>query len=185
MEQFADATNEIRRGDHLVAGPDPRDATQSRCSPAVPLETAAAYGAPHALGEPAPRTGRSRARARAGRNAAPRGRALPRARRETARERDPPVPELTPRRGRGADVVEPVRPALAPAAHGVEVRGLDLERDRPGADRSVVDLAYGRHLRGRAAHEDLVGEVEVGADEVRLLDRVAEILRDLDHRCRA
>ena len=39
-----------------------------------------------------------------------------------------------------------------------------------------------RHLGGRPAHEHLVGEVEVGADQ-RLLDHlVAEVARDLDDR---
>src|SRR4029079_19109864 len=38
-----------------------------------------------------------------------------------------------------------------------------------------------RYLGGSAAHEDLVGEIEVGADQVLLDDAVPEILWDLDH----
>ena len=45
MKQLAEATNEY--GDVITSSPSPRPAiAQSRCSPAVPDETAAAYGAP-------------------------------------------------------------------------------------------------------------------------------------------
>ena len=76
-------------------------------------------------------------------------------------------------------VVEPLRPPLALAADGVEVRRLQLQRDSADAELVVVDRAQRRHLGGGAAHEHLVGQVEVGADE-RLLDHaVAEVLGDL------
>ena len=53
----------------------------------------------------------------------------------------------------------------------------------PGGPMSaVVHLADRRHLGGRSGHEDLVGGHEVGADQVLLLDGVAEVLRDLDQR---
>ena len=52
----------------------------------------------------------------------------------------------------------------------------------PDADLAVVDRAQRRNLRRGADHEYLVGEIEVGADEERLLDAVAEILSDLDDR---
>ena len=45
MKQFADATND--NGDVITSSPPPSPAMrQSRCNPAVPLDTAAAYGAP-------------------------------------------------------------------------------------------------------------------------------------------
>ena len=50
------------------------------------------------------------------------------------------------------------------------------------ADLVVVDRAHRRHLDRRAGHEDLVGHVEVGADQRLLDDRVAEVLGDLDDR---
>ena len=79
-----------------------------------------------------------------------------------------PAAHASPARRGG--VLEPLRPALAAAAHRVEVRLLDLQRDRARAPISlVVDRAERRHLGGRAGHEHLVGEVEVGADQ-RLLD---------------
>ena len=50
MAQFAEATNEY--GDVITSSPAAMPARrQSRCSPAVPLDTAAAYGAPTVLGE--------------------------------------------------------------------------------------------------------------------------------------
>ena len=74
-------------------------------------------------------------------------------------------------------------PALAPPVDRVEVRLLDLLRHgarRP--DELVVDLADRRHLGGRADHENLVGEIEVGADDRLLDDAMPEVLGDLDHR---
>ena len=58
----------------------------------------------------------------------------------------------------------------------VEVRLLQLERHRADADLPVVDRPHRRDLRRRPDHEDLVREVEVGADEQRLLDGVAELV---------
>ena len=52
-----------------------------------------------------------------------------------------------------------------------EVRLLDRERHRPDADLVVVDGAQRRHLGGSAAHEDLVREVEIGADQSLLRRR--------------
>ncbi len=47
MAQFAEATNEY--GDVITSSPGPTPAaTHSMCRPAVPLDTAAAYGAPTA-----------------------------------------------------------------------------------------------------------------------------------------
>jgi hypothetical protein len=65
--------------------------------------------------------------------------------------------------------------------HRVEVRLLDLLRHRSGrTDDVIVHLADRRHLGGRADHEDLVGEIEIGADQRLLDDAVTEVLRDLD-----
>ena len=52
----------------------------------------------------------------------------------------------------------------------------------PDAELVVVDRAERRHLGGGAAHEHLVGEVEIGADQRLLEHRVAEVLRDLRDR---
>src|SRR5215218_10061727 len=92
---------------------------------------------------------------------------------------------LSLRGSRVADlrVLEPLGPAFALAAARVEVCRLQLLCHRPGRpDLAVVDLADRRHLGGGAGHEDLVRSDEVGPDEVRLLDGVAEVLRDLDQR---
>src|SRR5439155_1130052 len=75
--------------------------------------------------------------------------------------------------------LEPLPPALARAPHRVQVPLLDLERNRPDAELVVVDGPQRRHLGGGAAHEHLVREIEVGADQLLLHDLVAEILRDL------
>ena len=50
------------------------------------------------------------------------------------------------------------------------------------AERVVVDLAHRHQLGGGAGEEHLVGEVELGAGDVALLDLVAEVAGDLDHR---
>ena len=54
---------------------------------------------------------------------------------------------------------------------------------RAVADRVVVDLAHRDELGGGAGHEDLVGEVELGARDVALDDLEAEVPRDLDRAC--
>src|SRR5207247_7995921 len=78
-------------------------------------------------------------------------------------------------------VFEPLRPALALAATGVEVGCLKLLRHRPRwPDHAVVDLADRRHLAGGAGHEDLVRGHEVGAAQVLPLARVPHVLRLLD-----
>ena len=46
----------------------------------------------------------------------------------------------------------------------------------------IVDLAQRSHLGGGAGHEQLVCEIQIGADELFLDDGVAEVLRDLDDR---
>ena len=46
----------------------------------------------------------------------------------------------------------------------------------------VVDLAYRHDLSSRARHENLVSQVHLGARDVALDDRVAEIAGDLDDR---
>src|SRR5581483_930011 len=129
-----------------------------------------------------PRTVRRSGRARACPSGARRPRALPRARRDTAPRAGPrrlPASRLRAARR----VLEPLRPALAAAVHGVEIRLLQLDRHRTGrADDVVVDLADRRHLGRGADHEHLVCEVEIGSDERLLDDAVAEILRDLDDR---
>src|SRR5688572_3939106 len=234
-KQFADATNE--KGEVIASSPGPSPAARaSRCSPAVPLESETAYGAPvrsaisssnrsimgpsesrperstssTSSSSRSPRYGResgirvaallrarssSEARRRAAMGGARQGRRersypLDTNATEDAASRRPARPGGTPLwRGTGSSggrargrVVEPLRPALALAAHRLQVRLLDLERDRPDTELVVVDRAKRRHLGGGAAHEHLVGEIEVGANEVGLLDRVPEVLRDLDDR---
>ena len=83
------------------------------------------------------------------------------------------------------DEVVPRRVALRAAVQRVLEDRLDLLGDRPGlagADRVVVDLADRRELGGGAGHEDLVGQVELAAGDVALLDLVAEVAGDLDRR---
>lgn len=61
----------------------------------------------------------------------------------------------------------------ADTLHRVEVALLQGDRDLArlaGPDLAVVDLADGRHLRGSASEERLVGEVELVAGDRRLLD---------------
>src|SRR5918996_592737 len=53
--------------------------------------------------------------------------------------------------------------------------------DATNENGDVIDGTERRDLRSGAAHEHLVREEEVGADQLRLLDRVAEVLGDLDH----
>src|SRR5439155_12702293 len=132
-----------------------------------------------------PRTVARSGRARATPSAASRARAPRRARRPTAPTVRPSA-WLASRLGAREvlDRVAPVRPAvrLTVAVHGLEIGLLDRLRDLAHADLDVIDLADRRHLRRGAAHEDLVGDVEVRADQVLLHDRVSEVLRDLDDR---
>src|SRR6185295_12208418 len=89
------------------------------------------------------RTARSTGRATAGASAGPRPRAPPRARRATAVRAVSPSGLRSRLRGRRLSrcVLEPVRPALALPADGVEIRLLHRERHRAGrADLMVVDL---------------------------------------------
>src|SRR5262249_50115562 len=182
MKQFADATNES--GDVITSSPGPTPAMwQSMCRPAVPLETATAYGAPtrsasasskrwiHGPSDRRPdrRTSRTSSSSRSSIHGRESGISVP----ENADAFSgvevcliASLARLGARlrrassfggRGRHRGVLEPVRPALAAAADGVEVRLLDLERDRSRrADDVIVDLADRRHLCGGPAHEDLV-----------------------------
>src|ERR671918_2426664 len=181
MKQLAVATKEI--GDVITSSPAPRPAMwQSRWRPAVPLETAAAYGAPT----------RS-ANASSNRSIVGPSESLPErstsatssSSRSSSQGLESPIvlTAATLRRGgRHLDDVEPVAPALAVALHRVEVCLLQLTRDRTNADLAVVDRPDGSHLGRRADHEHLVGEIQVGADQQRLLDAMPEVLGDLDDR---
>ena len=158
-----------------------------RCRPAVPDETAAQYGAPTASARSASKRG-------------PVGpeRELPRAQ-HLEHELlvalvDPGSGEVD--RARVARLLTRARVMLGTssrhcaqrslcAANRVEVRLLQLARDRADADLLVVDRAHRRHLGGGAAHEHLVGEVQVGADQVLLDHLVAEVGGDLDRPSRA
>ena len=158
---------------------------QSMCSPAVPLETAAAYGAPTRSAKsssnrsiagpsdsrPERRTSRTASSSRSSRYG-----------RESGTRVSVFTPPLAPRS-------RPSRTrATAPSARSC--RGTvsryavwsSFVTGPGGPMHAVVHLADRRHLGGGAGHEDLVGRYEIGADQVLLLDRVAEVLRDLDQR---
>src|SRR5215208_6918436 len=227
MKQFAEATNEY--GDVITSSPGPIPAIRAaRWRPAVPLETAAAYGAPtrsanipskRGTCDPSDRCrdcstsstiraslssshGRESGIVRAavpGRlpltpgeaglracGAGPYWSYCPAPRTLASFASDDPGTADSPASrlgGRARGVLEPMRPPFAAATHRVEEGRLDLARDRPRwADLLIVDRADGRHLRRGPRHEHLVGEIEVGADQARLLDAIAEILRDLDDR---
>src|SRR5215213_6416427 len=179
MKQFAVATKEI--GDVITSSPRPRPAMwQSRWRPAVPLETAAANGAPtrsanssskrSIIGPSESRPERSTSRTSSSSRSSRYG-----------RERG--IKEVLSSLGaRREGVLQPVLVALGTPAHRVQVSLLQLERHGPDADLDVVHAPDGRHLGGGAAHEDLVGDHEVGPDEVPLLDDVAEVAGDVDHR---
>src|SRR4051794_15269694 len=86
--------------------------------------------------------------------------------------------------GHGHHVV-PVGVALRAAVQRVLEDVLDRAGDLARlarADRPVVDLANGCQLGGGAGHEDLVGEVELIAGDLALLQLEAEVARDLDRR---
>ena len=144
-----------------------------RCSPAVPDETAAQYGAPTASASSASNRG-------------------PVGPSESCPERSTSSTSSSSRssihglesaiRRAGVDAharvmlghkLAPLRPAVARAAHRVEIGLLQLARDVPDADLVIVDRPQRRHLGGGAAHEHLVGEIQVGADQVLLDDLVA------------
>ena len=82
------------------------------------------------------------------------------------------------------DRVEPLAVALRRGrAARRRRRRCTARRDLAGpalADRVVVDLADGDELGGGAGHEDLVGQVQLGARDVALDDLEAEVARDLD-----
>ena len=115
-----------RRRDHLVARARGPRCGRAGGGPAVPLETAAAYGAPtrsakssskrSIVGPSESRPERSTSRTSSSSRSSRYGR-------ESGIRR---VPVLTPRRGVRAGVLEPVLPALVGAADGVEVRLLEL-----------------------------------------------------------
>ena len=153
----------------ITSSPDVIPApTQSRWRPAVPLDTAAAW-APRRLPRTSPRSARSSARATAGPSGGRRGRAPLRARRARSRESDLADCGRRRVRARRLDRVEPVAPALAAPVDGVEVGGLQLQRDRADAELDVVHRTHGCELHCSAGHEDLVRDRQVGAD-ARLLD---------------
>src|ERR1700691_1519849 len=86
---------------------------------------------------------------------------------------------------RRGDHVEPLAVALAAPVDRVVEGGLEYTRDLAGpagADRVVVDLAHGHELGRGPGHEDLLGQVQLGAGDVALDHRVAEIAGDLDQR---
>src|SRR5207247_566525 len=206
MKQFAEATKDT--GEVIASSPGPRPAMwQSRCKPAVPLETAAANGAPtrsatssskrSIVGPSESRPERSTSSTSSSSRSPIHGRASGtsfRAGRAGSRVSRPERRDKLAIRkmrqhfsdlsfGRGAlGVFEPLGPPLAAASNGVDVRRLELERDRADAELDVVDLPQRSHLSGGAAHEGLVGEVEIRADQALLDDAVADGLRDLDQR---
>src|SRR6266478_985495 len=80
---------------------------------------------------------------------------------------------------------QPLRIAGLEPPDGAEEGGLDLPRDRAHlalADAPVVHFAHRGDLGRGAAHEGLVGAVEVVAAEAALLDGNALVLGDADDR---
>src|SRR5674476_1620591 len=144
MKQFADAANE--NGDVITSSPAPMPAEmQSRCSPAVPDETAAAYGTPSRAANasskrsivgpsesrPERRTSRTSSSSRASMYGPESGTGL------TSCFTPGSFSSLGFGGGR---VLEPLRPPVTAPVHRVEVRLLDLQRDGAGrADDVVVD----------------------------------------------
>src|SRR4051812_28732276 len=83
------------------------------------------------------------------------------------------------------DEREPVDVALVLALGRGEERLLKLLRHRPAvahANGAIVDLPDRCDLGGRPGEEDLIGEVQVGPNEVALDDVVAEVAGDRHHR---
>src|ERR1035441_9969652 len=86
--------------------------------------------------------------------------------------------------GRGHHV-EPFAVALGATMDRVAEGALEQPRDitgLAGADLVVVHLDHGHQLGGGAGHEHLVGQVELGARDVALHDRVAEVGGELHDR---
>ena len=81
--------------------------------------------------------------------------------------------------------IQPLAVALGAPMQRVLEGALHRARQLAGlaaADRVIVDLAH-RHQLGRGAgHEQLVGQVELGARDVSLDDLEAEVMGDLDRR---
>ena len=140
---------------------------QSRCRPAVPLETAAAYGAPtrsanssskrSIVGPSDSRPERSTSRTSSSSRSSRYGL-------ESGTRRVPVL--LTPAAGAARRRTRASAPS-APRRRGTVSRYAFWISSvtGPTPDLVVVDRADRRHLGGRAGHEDLVGEVEIGADQ--------------------
>src|SRR5215208_6013539 len=177
MKQFAVATNEI--GDVTTSSPGPRPAMwQSRWRPAVPLETAAANGAPTRSANSSSKrsiTGPSESRPERSTSRTSSSSRSSRYGRESGIKG-----VLSSLGARRECVLQPVLVPLGTAADRVQVGLLELEGHGAHADLDIVHAPHGRHLGRGAAHEDLVGEPEVGPDEVALLDDVAEVAGDVD-----
>ncbi len=76
------------------------------------------------------------------------------------------------------DMFQPVLVAVDLAADGLAVLGGDGRGHGAGArDGAVVDRVDGAHLGRGAAHEHLVGDVEVGTGQVVHLHLDAEVAR--------
>src|SRR3954464_8985131 len=162
MKQFALAAKEY--GDVITSSPGAIPAPMhSRCSPAVPDETAAAYGTPSFAAKasskrsiigpseslPERSTSRTSSSSRSSTYGPESGTGLTSCFTAGACSR---------RRLGSRRILEPVRPAVAAPVHRVEGRLLDLDGDRARpADDVVVDLADRRHLGGGADHEHLIG----------------------------
>src|SRR6478672_7148648 len=183
MAQLADATNEY--GDVITSSPGLTPAMcMQRWRPAVPEETAAQWGAPTAsasidskrgpVGPSESQPERSTSSTSSSSRSSIHG-ALRLIRSVAVDTRVSAAREL--RYG-----VEPLLPALTRATNGVEIRLLDRERDLTDADLVVVDRAQRRHFGSGAAHEHLVRQIEIRADDRLLDDRVAEVLCDLRDR---
>ena len=183
MKQFALAANEY--GDVITSSPGPMPAaTQSRCSPVVPDETAAAYGAPTRSASSSSKrsiVGPSESRPERSTSSTSSSSRSPRYGPESGTDS---TSCFTPARRASRRARTRATGSSARCARA-RCRGtpawISSVTGPGGPIDLVVDLADRRHLGGRPDHEHLVGEIEVGADERLLDDAVAEILRDLDH----
>src|SRR5438132_11346509 len=145
MKQFAEETNET--GDVITSSPSPsRARCASRCSPAVPLETAAAKGAPA-------RSANSRSKL----SIVPPSDSRPERSTSSTSSSSRPS-KKTPESGielrsvvlnldllADSEKIEPLGVPLVLAVDDVPVRLLELERDRADADLLVVDRAHRRN----------------------------------------